>query len=675
MSDKFNTEFLDSNQTAHLIDQQAQMISSQRKAFERRWYDNNFFDDGFHYRYVSRTTGRIIDLSQSGDTFIPHRAIPKASRQIRGIANLLLANELKPVIYPDRIAPSTYPDEQMYNTAMENAMMTAKKVGYWMEDEWRNQSLKEKMMLMVILACKHSISYVQVYPDAIDGKIKTAIYDAFDMLLRGDFKNLEDLPMIIKAVPRLVTEIKANSDFDREQVAKLNPDNKYASSEIKDAYMMARFGMTRPSDKSATIILKEGFIKEYINGQNATKVKADIGGEAFSKKKKGDKIIRQMFEAAGVWVRDKYINLPAYPFVDYRLEPGSLYQVPLIERFMPANKSLDSVMSRLERHIGTMVVGAWAARKGENFQINNISGGLRVDWETAPPVQIPMTPIPNHVFNYIQLLENFIEEQGAAVSSLNQLPSGVKSGVAIENLKATEYANLKIATDQLKDTVRRIAEKMIDIAADNYVTPVPVYYIEEGVPKYFDVIGQKGYEKYAEISKKGHGTMPDATLIKDDYRVNIEIESGMGYTQEGKRNSMMQLIQYIQGLAQAGYMTQEAVAIIIKKFIQVFEFGSTMEFMDAMKQGTTPLTNQQLTEMKVALMEVIRDLQKAQPAQPGAEQPKAQPGTPEATQDEDIMKIKTGFMEALADIKKGKTKNTQPQEAQPQAVAPLQEGA
>jgi hypothetical protein len=100
MADKLNSEFLDSNQTAHLIDQTAQMISSQRKAFERRWYDNNFFDDGFHYRYVSRTTGRIIDLSQSGDTFIPHRAIPKASRQIRGIANLLLANELTPIIYP-----------------------------------------------------------------------------------------------------------------------------------------------------------------------------------------------------------------------------------------------------------------------------------------------------------------------------------------------------------------------------------------------------------------------------------------------------------------------------------------------------------------------------------------------------------------------------------------------
>jgi len=673
MADKLQTEHLDSNQTAHLIDQTAQMISSQRKAFERRWYDNNFFDDGFHYRYVSRTTGRIIDLSQSGDTFIPHRAIPKASRQIRGIANLLVANDLKPVIYPDKISPTTYQDPAQYEQAMQNATNTAKQVGYWVEDEWKILHMKEKLIQMIIGAAKHSISFMEIWPDSVSGKIKSGVYDAFDIMLRGDFKSLEELPIIIKSVPQLVSEIKANKDFDPEQVAKLNPDNKYASSEIKDAYMMARFGMTRPSDRSATIILKEGFIKEFINGNNAQKVKADIGPEAFSKKKKGDKIIRQMFEAAGVWVRDKYINLPDYPFVDFRFEPGSLYQVPLIERFMPANKSLDSVMSRLERHIGTMVVGAWSRRKGETFKINNISGGLELEWEVAPPTQIPIMPIPNHVFNYIQLLENFIEEQGASASSLAQLPSGVKSGVAIENLKASEYANLKIATDQLKDTVRRTAEKMMDIAAENYITPVPVYYTEEGIPKYFDVIGQKGYDKYKEIADKTQGSMPNAVLIKDDYRVNVEVESGLGYTEEGKRATMLQIITFIQGLAQQGYMTPEAVGVIIKKFMNIFQFGATAEFMDAYEGGTPPITEKQLTEIKVALMEVVKDMQGAgQPAQPtqslGTEAPA------QTSEEQDILKIKTAVMSAFADMKNatGEQQTEQPTE---QAVAPLQEGA
>ena len=63
------------------------------------------------------------------------------------------------------------------------------------------------------------------------------------------------------------------------------------------------------------------------------------------------------------------------------------------------------------------------------------------------------------MFNYMELLNSIIEEQGASTTALNQLPQGVKSGKAIELVKATEYANLKIPSDQLKHTISRIAEK------------------------------------------------------------------------------------------------------------------------------------------------------------------------------------------------------------------------
>jgi len=118
---------------------------------------------------------------------------------------------------------------------------------------------------------------------------------------------------------------------------------------------------------------------------------------------------------------------------------------PFIIIFIPANKSLDSVASRVERHIGTMIAGTWLKRRGENFTPTNIAGGQVMEYETTPPTQMPHTPIPSHVFAYIQFLNSVIEEQGASTAALSQLPPGVKSGIAIESLKATEYANLKIA--------------------------------------------------------------------------------------------------------------------------------------------------------------------------------------------------------------------------------------
>src|SRR3990167_2046589 len=103
------------------IDKWVTNYQMMRKSFERRWYDNNFFDDGYHYRYVSRTTGRIVDLTQQGDLFIPKRAIPKASRQIRGVSNLLLSGEYVPVVYPEKITKVNYPDPQMFQMALQVA--------------------------------------------------------------------------------------------------------------------------------------------------------------------------------------------------------------------------------------------------------------------------------------------------------------------------------------------------------------------------------------------------------------------------------------------------------------------------------------------------------------------------------------------------------------------------
>ena len=88
--DKDRTSDIPSENIGKAVDAMIKSFENQRKSFERRWYDNNFFDDGYHFRYVSRSTNRIIDLSERQNVNLPQRALPKASRQIRGVANLLL---------------------------------------------------------------------------------------------------------------------------------------------------------------------------------------------------------------------------------------------------------------------------------------------------------------------------------------------------------------------------------------------------------------------------------------------------------------------------------------------------------------------------------------------------------------------------------------------------------
>lgn len=618
-----DTSTIGTERIASEIESFVSILDLKRKPWERRWYDNKFFDDGYHFKFISRTTGKIIDASTGKNTLGPSRSIPKASRQIRAVANLLMGAEPFPVVYPEKINPNLYgkvmnPETKKeefssdYIAARKAAKEIAQNIGHWITKEWERQNLEDKLTLMIILAATYGVSYIQVWPDALEEQIKTAIWDAFDIYCIGELNDLEDSPMIVKATPKLISQLKANEEFDEAQLKKISPDNRYASSEIKEAYMRSRFGKGMPNDTSATLIQKEAFIKEYVNAENREQIISDLGKRA-GEFKMGDVIIRQVFECAGIWLKDKYTTLRKYPIVPFVMEPGPLYQVPLIERFIPANKSLDVVMSRVERYINTMVAGSWAVMKGENFQITNKAGGNILEYETRKPEQVEIAPLPNAVFNYIQELNSNIEEQGASVSGLNQLPEGVKAGVAIESLKATEYANLKIPSKQLKLTVKKITERMIEIAGNHFVTPQAVQYFDkDNEPSYFDIIGEEGIKARQGANIE---TDPSIIVIHPDTVVDIEVETGIGFTEQGRRDTMMQIANYMLSMVQQQILPIEAVQVAVKELLETFQFGSTQEFMQAIEEGTMPqdFTQDQLQKLKIAMLETMKDVGMAGP--------------------------------------------------------------
>lgn len=599
------SEVIPTRQVYRYIEDLMEGYKKQRSSFERRWYDNNFFDDGYHFRFLSRTTGKIIDLSARASQTTPQRSIPKSSRQIRGVASLLLALEPYPVIYPEAVISNNYQSEQEYMMAMQVAKDIAKRTGHWVEEQWDELGIEPKLMQLMILAAKHGVSFMQIWADYDSEDFKAKVFDAFDIYLDGSNDTIYECPSITKATPQLISKIQNNEYYDEEARYSLNPDNKYASSEVKQAYMQTRFGFDKDAGKQPTIIEKESFLKEYINEENLELIKeSDADNNCLEGKNMGDPIIRQVFSTSNGTLKDTYTPLSEYPFVDFRFEPGHIYQVPLIERFIPSNKSLDIAVSRIEGFANTMVTGIYQKRKGENYQISNIPGGQVIEYEGTPLTQMNLQNVPSYMFNFIELLNSFIEEQGATTSTLGKLPQGVKSGVAIESIKATEYANLKIPTDQFKDTVKEITKRLLELGDTYYPKPVDVMRLDNGEPDYFTVIGQTGARKREEagLSTKG------MTVLKKDYKVRIEIESGLGYTVEGKKNTMVQIVDYMTKLAQLGMIPPEAIKQVTQKFLEIFQFGSTQEFMDAFEKGEQlPMDENQLQQMKIALLETMKD--------------------------------------------------------------------
>ena len=136
MSDRLNNAVLhspDSRAIGKMIEDMNFQAIMRRRGWERRWYNTNWFDDGLHFRVMSKRTGQIIDHVSRNSGFI-ERAIPRASKQIRGIGALLLTPDYYPVVYPERTTQEKFRDKitgqvnmQAFQKAQEEAKETARK--------------------------------------------------------------------------------------------------------------------------------------------------------------------------------------------------------------------------------------------------------------------------------------------------------------------------------------------------------------------------------------------------------------------------------------------------------------------------------------------------------------------------------------------------------------------
>ena len=614
---------------------EAMMVEAKdtRRNFERRWYDNKFFDDGFHFRYLSRQANKIVDLSDRANLWNPMRAIPKASKQVRGMVNLLVSQDYTPVVYPERVNKKAFEVEQLdpktgqpakmvtpeYQKAVDEAKRVAQVTGHWIEEEFKKQEIKEqKIPHMGLLTAIGGISYLKIWPDSEDEEINSTVRDSFDVYVKGSLTELTDLPYLGEGVPRSIAAIKADDRFDEEQTKQISPDNKQASSEIKDAYMRSQYGSEfSQSEYTATLIQKEWFIKEYLNDENLARIRLQPDGEQILRRhtdtegkiKYGDPVLRQVFVAGNIPLRGQYTNLPDYPYVDFRMEPGPLYQVPLIERFIPANKSLDMAVSRVERYLHTMVTGSWSIKTGEPQEPTNSAGGQIFKYNTNVPVQNPIAPIPPFVFNFMNLLGQFMEEQGVSTSTYGKIPTGVKAASAIESLKESEYASLVVASKQLKKTIKKTSEKMLDLADDYFISPQTYSYLERGEPQYADFIGATALKKRQEMNLT-RDLSGDEIPLKRDHRVEIEVQSGLGYTKEGKKAAAKELGDWLVQMAQLGMISPEVVKVFTQSLFEEYSFGPTQDIMEAMEEAMAgnDLTEKQLDAMKLAVAEVMKDL-------------------------------------------------------------------
>ena len=604
----------DTNTVGRYVEDMNFQAIMRRRAWERRWYNTNWFDDGLHFRVMSKRTGQIIDHVQRNAGFI-ERALPRASKQIRGIGALLLTPDYYPVVYPENTSEEKFRDKrtglvnlQKYDKAKVEAQRQARLSGIFLQTTWEDElNLEIKLMDMILLSARHGISFLQIYTDPHTKRIAANVHDAFDIIMYGDRRELDELPFITKAQPWDFKEVMSSEMFDEEMKKKISPDNLYATSELKEAYMRAKYGSKLNAQDLNTVIVRETFLKEYLTRENwkqAIKLGEDNG--AMEGKSYGDVIMRHPFSVGGVTLKDEYVDYETYPFAEFRFESGYLYQVPLMERFIPLNKTQDIVVTRLEKWINTMVTGIYRVRKGENMIISNMPGGQKVEYEGTPPDQMQIGSVGSTPFQFMQMTDKYIEEQGISSNNPANLPNNIANNT-IENIQQQEYTNMKFATARLRDCVKRIGNLMLERADKDYIHPVEISYKDENDTKFFSVIGSRGKNAYNKVKK---GLPHDIVTLNKKLKIRIEADKGFGLTQDGRRQAMDTLMKNMIQLYQQGFLGAEAMALLVKRFIEEYGYGSTEQFMEAIERGVTQgqMSQQQMKQMQVAIMQVFKDI-------------------------------------------------------------------
>lgn len=527
--------------------------SDARFRFERNWYVADNFYDGNHFVWFKKETGTIDKITAPKGTVL--RAIPKASKQVEVVQNLIITNSYK---------WTAYPEADSSGEISEEAGEVARRQGQWLQYQFDQMNMDAKIADLVLYALKFPVSFMEFYPTDDAASIGCSVYDAFDIYFKPNVESIYDSPVLIKTIEKTWDEIKANPDYKIPDDYEPKGTEPYAS-ELKSIRFNEKFGHQFGNKmQKNTVILKEAWVKEWYT--EVTKEEQEVPGgytdtetglpltQMVEKKERKMRVrVITYLDDLAEPLRNVETVYSDYPFIAYKTKSGALYQPSLLERLMSPNKSIDLIVSGIEQFMHTMNKGRWLKHRNASLsKIYNESGQI-IEWDVEKPELVDQQSIPNYFFTHIGNLEKWIEEQSANAATSGRVPKGARAYKTIEALKSSDAANQSVAIINLEAVLERSAEICLEIADKYFDTPQNVYRMDKENPDYFKVVGAR--------YNQSEGAVP----LSENTKVNVSVESGLSYTEEGKRQTLIELYQL-------GLIPKETV-------LEGFKFGNIGEIL------------------------------------------------------------------------------------------------
>lgn len=508
--------------------------SDSRKRYDWEWLTRDLFRRGYHFSRYNPGNKSVVLQTRS----VSRIPINITMAQMRTIKNQVTSVRPKWEVMPIGLS-----DE-----AKKNARYSGQTLDYYYDHLNLRRLIKETILqgLMYSVGGPWQIGY-----DAEQGDIFVWLLDPFDFYIDPNATCLGDAEYVVKAVRTSMNVIRANPNyyFDTDPFD-LPGDSKLAASEYKQ-FLLQALKMIQPgsgeSEEDGTI-LKEAWIKIHVMDSNRDDIIEELkkNNQDTKNLKNGEIVMREItyIDSQNMPLQFKLIRKKDFPFSLFQADvnPMEVYGESWIKHVIPMNRALNALESSVFKYNYKYAVGRIVIDKNSGVRIfTNEHGDIIEKNAGAEVTSMALQPLPGSYDRQINNMRLYIEDVGGAHEvSMGRVPSGVKSGIGIAELKAADAVNQQDLIDGLEEFLVDVGHKILDEIAVNFDVPKMMRVLGKGgSTQHFMVIGEDaaGARKNKKEVRIGMDTF-DLAVIGADNEVRVTVGSWLSYT-KGARMEML----------------------------------------------------------------------------------------------------------------------------------------
>lgn len=557
-----------------------------RQIMDWNWYLYDNYYRGNHYIQFNKRTNQIVTP-------------PRPKGQVRLVINKIYATCRAIRNFATSYRPKW---EVAANSTSEDVINNARKSQETLDFYYDYLKIPKLSKGITMYMIKYGIGFFQygfdeeaTGVDGVMGEVDVWVRDPFDVYLEpsgmetGDIQNCRFIDI---AISKPVQDIINNPAYKKLSMDDISGDTIRAASEFKQIMIRNQYA----TDFADSAELKTKILHETLYKKRVMDVK--------EKDTDPDSFHSEVWIAS--WIEGHLLRNDKTEFDKYNLipvasddNPNEIYGEGYIKNLIPLAKIRNREESQIVEYNNLINRGRLLAEKGSEVnKITNETGEI-IEFNAGKNVtEFHPGGLAPDLGQQISRLNQYESEiSGVSDAFLGKIPEGIKSGVALESLKAQTANNLQDLKDNLEVGLAQLGEAILEMIANKYIVARQIKTTgKDGKPEYFKIKGQVGVKPQEKLA-------PDTYIIGKQNQVTVVIGSGLAYTKEGRITRLDKLL--------------ESKVIGPEAYLKAIEFG---DVEDTIKEASQSQFNDAM------LQKIGKD---GMPTGPGGTYPAPQPMPPQ----------------------------------------------